>query len=73
MRRVSRTQSASRPANPWSAKTFRIGVVRYADSSAVLAPSRSCQLAAITATVTSRPVVSVVMNRLRPLTFLFAS
>jgi len=38
-----------------------------------LAPSRSCQLAATTATVTSSPVVSVTMNRFRPLTFFPAS
>jgi hypothetical protein len=38
-----------------------------------LAPSRSCHLAATTATATSSPVVSVMMNRLRPLTFFPAS
>lgn len=62
-----------RPAKPWSAKTCRIGVVKHAGRSAVSAPSRSCRPAAITAAVMSKPVMPVMMNRLRPLAFLPAS
>jgi hypothetical protein len=42
-------------------------------SSTLLAPSRSWTLAAHTITVISKPMVSVTMNRLRPLIFLPAS
>jgi hypothetical protein len=48
----------------------RTGLVRYAESRVVLAPSRSCTLAASTTTTTSRPTVPVTMNRFLPLIFL---
>jgi hypothetical protein len=56
-------------AKPPSAKTKRIGLIRYAESRLVLAPSRSCTLAVSTTTTMSRPKVSVTMNRFLPLIF----
>ena len=73
VRRIVVAQSTSLPAKPPSAKTNRIELVSYAESRVVLAPSRSCTLAASTTTTMSRPKMSVTMNRFLPLIFLPAS
>ena len=66
--------STSLPAYPPSAHTrLIVGNALRTASSVGRAPSRSWTLAAVTSTITSRPIVSTTMWRLRPLTFLPAS